>query len=105
RQESCGAPSTSTAQAPHSPSSQPCLVPVRPRSSRSTSRSVLYGAKATSSASPLTVIRCCTLRRIVWPPNNYSPWTVLQRGGGGKGLSGGNILLLGKEKAMALRIG
>ena len=31
----------STAQAPHSPSSQPCLVPVSCRSSRSTSSSVL----------------------------------------------------------------
>ena len=30
--ESTGSPSTSTVQAPHSPSSQPFFVPVRPRS-------------------------------------------------------------------------
>ena len=47
RHDSTGSPSMSTAQAPHSPSSQPCLVPVRLRSSRITSSSVLYGAKAT----------------------------------------------------------
>ena len=41
RHESCGSPSTSTVQAPHSPSSQPCLVPVSCRSSRSSSSSVL----------------------------------------------------------------
>ena len=54
RQESTGSPSTSTVQAPHSPSSQPCLVPVSCRSSRSTSSSVLCGAKSASRASPLT---------------------------------------------------
>src|SRR3989338_7893663 len=52
RQESTGIPSTSTVQVPHSPSSQPCLVPVRPRSSRRTSRSVLWGAKETWVSSP-----------------------------------------------------
>src|ERR1051325_2727212 len=51
RQESTGFPSTSTVQVPHSPSSQPCFVPVRPRSSRSTSSNVLWGAKATSTGS------------------------------------------------------
>src|SRR4051812_16392594 len=64
RQESCGSPSTSTAQAPHSPSSQPCLVPVRARSSRSTSSSVLYGANEASTVSPLTLRLSCTLRRM-----------------------------------------
>src|ERR1041385_6058923 len=54
RQESTGFPSTSTVQVPHSPSSQPCFVPVRPRSSRSTSSSVLWGAKATSTGSPFS---------------------------------------------------
>src|SRR6185503_10545288 len=68
RQERRGSPSTSTAQAPHSPSSQPCLVPVRPRSSRSTSSSVLYGANETSSVSPLTVSPRCAFC-IVWGPN------------------------------------
>src|SRR5437762_8545036 len=52
RQDSTGWPSRSTVQVPHSPSSQPCLVPVSPRSSRSTSRSVLWGAKETVVASP-----------------------------------------------------
>ena len=54
RQESTGSPSTSTVQAPHSPSSQPCLVPVSCRSSRSTSSSVVCGLKSASRASPLT---------------------------------------------------
>src|SRR5215475_13217585 len=54
RHESTGRPSTNTAQHPHSPNSQPCFVPVSPRSSRSTSRSVLCGANATSTCSPLT---------------------------------------------------
>src|SRR6266487_3407191 len=47
-------PSTRTVQVPHSPSSQPCFVPVKPRSSRSTSSSVLCGAKATSTGSPFS---------------------------------------------------
>ena len=45
RHDSTGRPSSSTAQAPHSPSSHPCLVPQRFRSSRSTSSSVLYGVE------------------------------------------------------------
>ena len=36
RQAQTGSPSSSTVQAPQSPASQPTLVPVRPRSSRST---------------------------------------------------------------------
>src|SRR5215471_18207995 len=59
RHESTGRPSTNTAQHPHSPNSQPCFVPVSPRSSRSTSRSVLCGAKATSTCSPLTLNDRC----------------------------------------------
>src|SRR5690349_22089280 len=55
RQDSTGTPSTSTAQVPHSPSSQPCLVPVSPRSSRSTSSSVLCGANDTSQGSAFSV--------------------------------------------------
>src|SRR4030095_8101111 len=54
RHESTGTPSTSTAQVPHSPSSQPCLVPVRPMSSRKTSNKVLLISVATSLVSPLT---------------------------------------------------
>src|SRR5256884_1950481 len=54
RQESTGVSSTSTVHVPHSPSSQPCLVPVRLKSSRSTSSNVLCGAKATSTGSPFT---------------------------------------------------
>src|ERR1700676_2901394 len=57
RQESCGMPSTNTVQHPHSPSSQPCLVPVSPRSSRTTSKSVLWGANETSIGSLFTVRR------------------------------------------------
>src|SRR5918992_3520374 len=56
-------PSTSTAHVPHSPSSQPCFVPVRLRSSRKTSSSVLCGAKATSTCSPLSVNPICFLLR------------------------------------------
>src|SRR2546425_9554496 len=47
-------PSTSTVHVPHSPNSHPCFVPVRARSSRSTSSSVLCGAKATSTGSPFS---------------------------------------------------
>src|SRR3989442_345976 len=59
RHDSTGWSSSRTAHAPHSPSSQPCFVPHRFRSSRSTSRSVLYGAKAISVASRLTVSVMC----------------------------------------------
>src|SRR5882762_9880738 len=52
-------PSTRTVHVPHSPNSHPCLVPVRARSSRRTSSSVLCGAKATSAASPLRVNEMC----------------------------------------------
>src|SRR5688572_32921430 len=72
RQERCGSPSTSTAQAPHSPSSQPCLVPVRPSSSRSTSSSVLYGANETSAGSPFTLRLTLRFRDIVWAPNKLA---------------------------------
>ena len=53
-QASRGWPSTSTVQAPHSPPSQPCLVPVRPSSSRSTSSSSALPGAATSWVRPLT---------------------------------------------------
>src|SRR6187401_1420385 len=68
RQERIERPSTSTAQVPHSPSSQPCFVPVRFRSSRKTSSSVLCGAKATSVCSPLSVKRMCFL---LWSGNVF----------------------------------
>src|SRR4026208_631635 len=61
-------PSTSTAHVPHSPSSQPCFVPVRFRSSRKTSSSVLCGAKATSVCSPLSVKWMCFL---LWSGNVF----------------------------------
>src|SRR6266852_2959311 len=61
RQESTGLPSSKTAQAPHSPSSQPCFVPVWPRSSRRTSSKVLYGANETSVSSPFSVNRICAV--------------------------------------------
>jgi len=43
KHDSTGVPSSSTVQVPHSPSSQPCFVPVSPRSSRKTSSSVFVG--------------------------------------------------------------
>src|SRR5215510_5958526 len=55
RHERIGFSSTRTVQVPHSPSSQPCLVPVSPRSSRSTSSNVLWGKNATSTSSPLSL--------------------------------------------------
>ena len=55
KHDSTGCPSIRTAHVPHSPSSQPCFVPVRPRSSRSTSSSVLCGANAISVCSPFTI--------------------------------------------------
>src|SRR5262245_31743576 len=55
RQDRTGTPSTRTVQVPHSPSSQPCLVPMRPRSSRSTSRRVLCTGTSASWVSPFTV--------------------------------------------------
>ena len=54
-QASCGWPSTSTVQAPHSPPSQPCLVPVRPSVSRST-----------SSSSALSATACCWTRSLTF---------------------------------------
>src|ERR1700686_5443239 len=55
RQDKIERPSTRMVHVPHSPNSQPCFVPVNPRSSRRTSSKVLCGAKATSAASPLSV--------------------------------------------------
>src|SRR5476651_1936698 len=49
-----GTSSISTVQAPHSPASHPCLVPVSRRSSRSTSISVAYGLTSSSRFWPLT---------------------------------------------------
>src|SRR5215510_432173 len=68
RHERMERPSTSTAHVPHSPSSQPCFVPVRFRSSRKTSSSVLCGAKATSVCSPLSVKWMCFL---LWSGNVF----------------------------------
>src|SRR5262245_14985045 len=88
RHESTGRPSTSTAQHPHSPSSQPCLVPVNIRSSRSTSKSVLCGANATSSCSPFTCKRRCAFSSLFFAffltfmtfassaPYGSHPWAV-----------------------------
>src|SRR5947208_4675626 len=70
RQDSTGVPSTRTVQVPHSPSSQPCLVPVSPRSSRSTSSSVLWGAKATSTGSPLSSSAIFALASAMVPKRN-----------------------------------
>src|ERR1043165_3448636 len=69
-------PSTSTAHVPHSPSSQPCFVPVRFRSSRKTSSSVLCGAKATSVCSPLRVKWMCFL---LWSGNVFLLYFIQNR--------------------------
>src|SRR5436190_5445083 len=53
RQEGTGLPSISTVQARHWPSPQPNLVPVRPRSSRSTSRSERLASVETLRGLPL----------------------------------------------------
>src|SRR5690349_4535409 len=68
RHERIERPSTSSAHVPHSPSSQPCFVPVRFKSSRKTSSSVLCGAKATSVCSPLSVKWMCFL---LWSGNVF----------------------------------
>src|SRR5438128_9873306 len=105
RQLRIGCPSISTAQAPHSPSSQPCLVPVRPRSSRSTSRSVLYAAQDSSTASPLTLRLSCRLRGILFGcQTNCAHCTAksLWREGFARRRIFG---LPRKENPMALRIG
>src|ERR1043166_2701368 len=69
-------PPTSTAQVPHSPSAQPCFVPVRFRSSRKTSSSVLCGAKATSVCSPLRVKWICFL---LWNGNVFLLYFIQNR--------------------------
>ena len=61
-QASTGVPSTSTVHAAHSPSPQPGLVPVRPRSDRSTARRVPDGAGLSSRGSPFTMIPVTGLR-------------------------------------------
>src|SRR5260370_3685154 len=57
KQERTGFPSRRTVQVPHSPSSQPCFVPARPISSRSTSRRVWWTRARTSRSSPFTLSR------------------------------------------------
>src|SRR5215475_8159271 len=64
RHESMRRPSTSTAQHPHSPNSQPCFVPVSLRSSRS----VLCGENATSTCSPLTRNTMCAFWSLLFAP-------------------------------------
>src|SRR5258708_22222916 len=55
RHERMGRPSTSTVQVPHSPSSHPCLVPMRPSSSRRTSSRVWWTGARHSRSSPFTL--------------------------------------------------
>ncbi|OWK20273.1 hypothetical protein AJ88_32395 [Mesorhizobium amorphae CCBAU 01583] len=54
RQAQTGSPSTSTVQAPQSPASQPTLVPVSRKSSRSTEERRRTGGTKTLTAAPLT---------------------------------------------------
>ena len=56
RQEQTSRPSIMTLQAPQSPEPQPSLLPVRPRSSRSTSSRVWPGSQRNSVGSPLMVV-------------------------------------------------
>ena len=60
RQAQTGSPSSSTVQAPQSPASQPTLVPVSRRWSRSTAESRVTGWTDTETGAPLTskVIAC-----------------------------------------------
>src|SRR5258708_38278902 len=55
RHERMGRPSTSTVQVPPSPSSHPCLVPMRPSSSRRTSSRVWWTGARHSRSSPFTL--------------------------------------------------
>src|SRR6185369_15860484 len=55
RQESVGLSSTSTVQAPHSPPSQPVLVPVRPTFSRRQSSSRILSATASERSRPFSL--------------------------------------------------
>ena len=54
-------PLTSTVQAPHWPWSQPFLVPVRWRCSRSASSSDVRGSRSRCRTRPLTVSATCAL--------------------------------------------
>ena len=63
RHESTLRPSTRTVHAPHSPTRQHSFVPVRPRSSRSTSRSVWCGSDVDRRDRPLTVKARAPARR------------------------------------------
>ncbi len=64
RQLFTGSPSTSTVQAPHSPSPQPSFVPVRPKSSRSTSINRRNGGPSNARRLRLTMksISPCSYR-------------------------------------------
>src|SRR2546423_14862270 len=73
RHDRAAAPSTSTVQAPHTPCSHPMWVPVRSRSSRRKSASVLRGSTVAARDSPLTV-------RPTW---NVSLITPSRAGSGG----------------------
>src|SRR2546427_11400223 len=84
KQDSTGMPSTSTVQVPHSPSSQPCFVPVRPRSSRSTSSRVLCGAEPSSAGSPFSLSAIFALVSGMVPSRN------LDKRAGRRQLSGPN---------------
>ena len=77
RQAQTGSPSRSTVQAPQSPASQPTLVPVRPRSSRSSVDSRAHGAVRQRHLSPLTSSgagrRSCRHRRPRWTRPRVRP--------------------------------
>ena len=59
-------PSTMTTQVPHVPSSQPSLVPVSPRPSRSSSSSRQLGGASTLRGVPFTT-RSTRVASIIWP--------------------------------------
>ena len=67
RQEATARPSSSTAHAPHAPSPQPCLAPVKARSSRSTASRRRVGATSTTCSSPFTWSEIGTLQAVQAP--------------------------------------
>ena len=68
RQPRTISPLTRTVQAPQTPCSQPTWLPVRPRSSRRKSTSVLRASTRSETGSPLTVREMSSARSISAPP-------------------------------------
>src|SRR4029450_6186913 len=84
-QERVAWPSTSTVHAPHCPSPQPYLLPVRPSSYRSTERRLSAASPSTSCVVPLT-------RRGNWGIRDSLLLSVLQVLQGSTGSAGSAVL-------------